>query len=143
MCSKGESSFVTIYFIKKKYMWLNAQLAIGNKMREKAMLESYKIKEIETFVKDEFLINVKSIWINTKTQLLNNWIKTINDLKKWTYKDINLSIVSVLALDRFLEKIEKDEMEKEIAVKTAESIEWKINENVEVVELEENFLDKE
>jgi len=124
-------------------MGLNANLAIANRMRAEARLISVQIKDNEKFIKDEFLIDVKWIWLNTKTSLINSGIKTISDLKKWEYKNIWLSIISVLALDRFLDKLKKEETENEIETKIEEAINWNIDENVTVIELEEDLFDKQ
>lgn len=108
-------------------MWVNTQLAIANRMRTKASLEAMFIQEKEEFVKTEYLSDIEWLWNWTKTILVNKWIKTYSELKKldkeWL-KNLGILPVSIVAIERFIERKNKEELELEQIKREEEIAQW-------------------
>ena len=108
-------------------MWVNTQLAIANRMRTKASLEAMFIQDKEEFVKTEYLSDIEWLWNWTKTILVNKWIKTYSELKKldkeWL-KNLGILPVSIVAIERFIERKNKEELELEQIKREEEIAQW-------------------
>lgn len=79
-------------------MWLNLQLAMWNRNREKQELEKFTCIEEKKEIENNELLSIRWLWEWSISKLLSIWIKDKDDLIKSNIDDIKKVITSPITI---------------------------------------------